>query len=202
MFCDRPTAPSGTIIIDNISCKYYYFGNYCLQQIICYAGGRALKNMKIKREFITPYITFLFLVLGLSGILMFLHVFDDYTQIVHESIGLAFVIFSILHIIINWTSLKIHFKKRVFITSAIVVLLLSVGLVIYGKIHVNEERIIKEKLFKAPISIVFSILDIEYDKAEIILKNQNIIIAGSNNLEEVCRKNKKSPDEILELIIQ
>jgi hypothetical protein len=158
--------------------------------------------MKIKREFITPYITFLFLVIGLSGILRFLHVFDDYTQIVHEVLGLAFVIFSILHIIINWKSLKIHFKKRVFITSAIVVLLLSVGLVIIGKIHVNEERIIKEKLFKAPISIVFSILDIEYDKAEIILKNQNIIIAGSNNLEEVCRKNKKSPNEILELIIQ
>ena len=133
---------------------------------------------------------------------MFLHILDDYTQIVHEAFGLSFVIFSILHIILNWKSLKIHFKKRVFVTSAIVVLLLSVGLVIIGKIHVNEERIITEKLFKAPISIVFRILDIEYDKAEVILKNQNIIIAGSNNLEDVCRNNNISPNEILESIIQ
>ena len=95
-----------------------------------YARGRALKNMKIKREFITPYITFLFLVIGLSGIFRFIHVFDDYTEIVHEFLGLAFVIFSALHIIINWKSLKIHFKKKMFVTSAIVVLLLSVGLII------------------------------------------------------------------------
>ena len=58
-------------------------------------------------------------------------------------------------------------------------MLFSVGLVILGKLHVNEERIIMEKLFKAPIADVFSVLDIEYNKAEIILKNHNIIIAGS-----------------------
>ena len=116
--------------------------------------------MKIKREFVTPYITFLFLVIGLSGIFRFIHVLDDYTQIVHEALGLAFVIFSVLHIIINWRSLKIHFKKRMFVTSAIVVLLFSVGLVIFGKLHVNEERIIMEKLFKAPIANVFSVLDL------------------------------------------
>jgi hypothetical protein len=163
---------------------------------------RVLKNMKIKREFVTPYITFLFLVIGLSGIFRFIHVLDDYTQIVHEALGLAFVIFSVLHIIINWRSLKIHFKKRMFVTSAIVVLLFSVGLVILGKLHVNEERIIMEKLFKAPIANVFSVLDIEYNKAEIILKNHNIIIAGSNTIEDVSRKNQKSPKDILEIIIQ
>lgn len=158
--------------------------------------------MKIKREFVTPYITFLFLVIGLSGIFMFIDVFDDYTQIVHEFLGLAFVIFSVFHIIINWKSLKIHFKKKMFVTSAIVVLLLSVGLIIVGKLHVNEERVIMEKLSKAPISNVFSVLDIEYNEAEIILKNHNIIIAGANTIEEVSRKNQKSPNDILELIIQ
>ena len=158
--------------------------------------------MKMKREFITPYITFLFLVIGLSGIFMFLHVFDDYTQIVHEFFGLAFVIFTVLHIIINWKSLKIYFKKKMFVTSAIVVLLLSVGLIILGKLHVDEERVIMEKLSNAPISNVFSVLDIEYNEAEKKLKNHNIIIAGSNTIEEVSRKNQKSPNDILELIIQ
>ena len=107
----------------------------CIQSLLLFAIERVLKNMKIKREFVTPYITFLFLVIGLSGIFRFIHVLDDYTQIVHEALGLAFVIFSVLHIIINWRSLKIHFKKRMFVTSAIVVLLFSVGLVIFGKLH-------------------------------------------------------------------
>ena len=159
--------------------------------------------MKIKRDVVTPYITFLFLVIGLSGIFMFIDVFDDYTEIVHEFLGLAFVIFSALHIIINWKSLKIHFKKRMFVTSAIVVLLLSVGLIILGKLLVvDEERVIMEKLSKAPMSNVFSVLGIEYDEAKIVLKNHNIIIAGSNSIEEVSRKNQKSPNDILELIIQ
>jgi len=157
--------------------------------------------MKIKRDFVTPYITFLFLVIGLSGIFMFIHVFDDYTEIVHEFFGLAFVIFSVLHIIINWKSLKIHFKKKMFVTSAIVVLLLSVGLIILGKLQVDEERVIMEKLSKAPMSNVFSVLGIEYDEAKIALKKHNIIIAGSNTIEEVSRKNQKSPNDILELII-
>ncbi len=159
--------------------------------------------MKIKRDFVTPYITFLFLVIGLSGIFMFIHVFDDYTEIVHEFSGLAFVIFSALHIIINWKSLKIHFKKKMFVTSAIVVLLLSVGLIILGKLQVvDEERVIMEKLSKAPMSNVFSVLGIEYDEAKIVLENHNIIIAGSNTIEEVSRKNQKSTNDILELIIQ
>ena len=159
--------------------------------------------MKIKRDFVTPYITFLFLVVGLSGIFMFIHVLDDYTQIVHEFLGLTFVIFSALHIIINWKSLKIHFKKKMFVTSAIVILLLSVSLIILGKLLVvDEERVIMEKLSKAPIANVFSVLDIEYNKAEIILKNHNIIIAGSNTIEDVSRKNQKSPKDVLEIIIQ
>ena len=90
-----------------------------------------------------------------------------------------------------------------FVTSAIVVLLLSVGLIILGKLLVvDEERVIMEKLSKAPIANVFSVLDIEYNKAEIILKNHNIIIAGSNTIEDVSRKNQKSPEDILEIIIQ
>jgi hypothetical protein len=59
-----------------------------------------------------------------------------------------------------------------------------------------------EKLSKAPMSNVFSVLGIEYDEAKIVLKNHNIIIAGSNSIEEVSRKNQKSPNDILELIIQ
>lgn len=158
--------------------------------------------MKINRNFVTPYITFLFLVVGLSGIFMFVHVFDDYMRTVHELLGLMFVLFSVLHIIINWKSLKSHLKRKVFITSAIVVLLLSIGFIIVEKLHGNPERVIMDKLFKAPVSNVFSVLDVEYNEVEIILKNHNITIGSSKTIEEVGRKNQKSPKEILELIIQ
>lgn len=158
--------------------------------------------MKIKRNFITPYIVFLFLVIGLSGILMFFHLFDDYTRVLHELLGLAFVLFSILHMIINWTSLKGHFKKKMFHISGLVVLLISVGFIIIGKANVNHEQVIIDKILKAPISSSFNVLNVDYNDAEITLKENNITIGDSKTIEEICIRNQKSPNEIIELIVE
>ena len=49
--------------------------------------------MKIKREIVTPYLALVFFVVALSGILMFFHLFDGYTNVVHELLGLTFVLF-------------------------------------------------------------------------------------------------------------
>jgi len=158
--------------------------------------------MKIKRNFVTPYIVFIFLVIGLSGILMFFHVYDDYTSVLHELLGLTFVLFSILHIIINWTSLKSHFKKKMFFISGLVVLLISIGLIIIGKVNGNHERVIIDKIVKAPILSSFTVLNVDYSEAEIILKNNNITIGDSKTIEEICIRNQKSPNEIIELIVK
>ncbi len=158
--------------------------------------------MKIKRSFVTPYIVFLFLVIGLSGILMFFHLFDDYTRVLHELLGLTFVLFSILHIIINWTSLKGHFKKKIFYVSGLVVLLISIGLIIIGKVNGNHEQVIIDKILKAPISSSFIVLNVDYNDAEIILKKNNIKIGDSKTIEEICIRNQKSPNEIIELIVK
>ena len=96
--------------------------------------------MKIKRNIVTPYLAFLFLAVGVSGIFMFFHVFDGYTKVVHEILGLAFVVFSVLHLIINWKSMKSHFKKRVFIFSGIIVLIFSIAFIMMGKMHKNHAQ--------------------------------------------------------------
>ena len=158
--------------------------------------------MKIKRNFVTPYIVFIFLVIGLSGILMFFHVYDDYTKVLHELLGLTFVFFSILHLIINWTSLKGHFKKKMFFISGTVVLIISIGFIIIGKANGNEERVIIDRIVKAPISSSFNLLNVDYNEAEIILKNNSITIGDSKTIEEISIRNQKSPYKIIELIVK
>ena len=158
--------------------------------------------MKIKRNFVTPYITWTFAVLALSGILMLFHVFDGYTEVVHELSGLLFVIFSIFHIIINWAGLKTHFKKRIFITSFIVIMLLSVFIVFAGKGKGEHNRIIIEKLSKAEISDSFEILDIDYYEVEELLRKNNITVGNSKTIEEIGLKNQISPKEIFEMIVK
>ena len=141
--------------------------------------------MKIKRNIVTPYLAFLFIVVGVSGILMFFHVFDDYTAVVHELLGLAFVVFSVLHLIINWKSMKSHFKKRVFIASGVIVLIFSVVFISMGKMHGNFEHDIMDKLIKSPISCSFNILSADYQQAEIILEKNNITVGVSKTIEEI-----------------
>ena len=132
---------------------------------------------------------------------MFFHILDDYTNTVHEFLGLVFILFSILHIIINWTSLKSHFKKKSFILSGIIVLMISITLIIIGIVHDSTEKIILNRLLNSPISHSFSVLSGDYNKAETILRKNNIIIGDSKTIEEISQMNQKSPIEIIQLII-
>lgn len=158
--------------------------------------------MKLKRNIITPYLTFLFLIVGLSGILMFFHILDDYTKVVHELLGTVFVLFSIFHVIINWKALKSHFKNRVFIISGIVVLISSIWFVVLAKLEIDHEGIMIEKLVDAPIAESFSILDLDYNVVEKKLNKYNIIIGESKTIKEIGINNRKSSKDIIELIIE
>jgi len=158
--------------------------------------------MKLKRNVITPYLTFLFLVVGISGIMMLFHILDDYTKEVHELLGAAFVVFSILHVILNWKSLKSHFKKSVFIISGIVVLIFSTLFVVVGTMNPDHEGIIIERIVEAPISESFSVLNLDYNRVENIFKKNNIIMGESKSIKEIGVNNNKTPKEIIELILE
>ncbi|MCG8583052.1 MAG: DUF4405 domain-containing protein [Bacteroidales bacterium] len=157
--------------------------------------------MKIKRSFVTPYITFSFLVIAITGILMLFHVFDGFTEVLHEITGLMFVIFSILHIVVNWKSLKSHFKKRAFHVSFVLTVFISTGIVMAGKGHGEYKRFIIQKLSEANIVNTCEVLQINYHEAEKILRNNDLVIDNAITIEEIGRKNHLSPDDILEIII-
>ena len=132
---------------------------------------------------------------------MLFHIFDGYTEVVHEVLGLIFVVFTILHVILNWKSLSKHFKKRMFLISFVVTMLLSTLFIYIGMGHDYEDRIIIEKLTKAPISQTFDILDIDYNEAKLLLKKNKITVGNSKTIEEISLKNQKSQKDILELIL-
>lgn len=68
--------------------------------------------MKLNRNYITPFIAQIFLVVGLTGIFMYFHMFDGFTEVVHEYFGLLFVGCAIFHVMLNWKALKSHFGKK------------------------------------------------------------------------------------------
>lgn len=158
--------------------------------------------MKLNRNYITPSISLVFLVVGLSGLLMFFHLFDGYTEVVHEYLGVFFVICAIFHIILNWKALKIHFKRGVFIPALLGVLVISVTLIVGESIYPPADTIIINKIVKAPINDAFKALEVDYSEAYKRLETNGISIEGAITIESIWIKNNTDPEKVIDLIMK
>jgi hypothetical protein len=158
--------------------------------------------MKLSRNFITPLITIIFLVVALSGLLMLFHIFDGYTEVVHEILGLFFVVFSVLHVILNWKALKIHFKKRVFVLATIVVAVISTLLVIQQQNNPKFDTILIERITNAPIEDVLKVLQVDSVEAVKNLEANGIFYKEGATMKEIWINNKVQPQKLFDLVME
>lgn len=158
--------------------------------------------MKLNRNYITPFISLVFLVVGLSGLLMFFHLFDGYTEVVHEYLGVFFVVCAVFHIILNWKALKIHFKRGVFIPALLGVLAISVTLIVGESIYPPVDTIIINKIVKAPINDAFKALEVDYSEAYKRLETNGISIEGATTIEAIWINNNADPEKVIDLIME
>ena len=158
--------------------------------------------MKVNRNYITPFISLVFLVVGISGMLMFFHLFDGYTEVVHEILGVFFIICAIFHIILNWKPLKIHFKRAVFMPALLGVLTISIILIISERMYPPVDIIIVNKIIKAPINDAFKALEVDYLEASERLQKSGITIDGATTIESIWINNKADPEEVIDLIME
>jgi len=153
-----------------------------------------------KKDMATSFTFFLFIVLGVSGILMFFHVFDDYLETVHEILGLAFVLASSFHILYNWKQMKRYFSKTIFLISGILIFFISLMLGFLGEDQ-DPRDVIIESLLNTPISISFVVLSNNYEKTKTKLEEMGIVINGSTTIEEISKNNGISQRQIVEAIM-
>ena len=158
--------------------------------------------MKFNRNYITPFVALIFLVIAISGLLMYLHLFDGYTEVVHENLAVAFVIFAILHIVVNWAGLRTHFKKTVFVPAAITIFLISAGFIYLQMKDPKLDTILLERIVKAPIPDALRSLNVKYEKAFKNFRKKGINLKNSNTIEDIWLKNDISPVEVVDLIVE
>lgn len=158
--------------------------------------------MKLNRNYITPFISLVFLVVGMSGIFMFFHLFDGYTEVVHELLGVFFIICAIFHIVLNWRALRIHFKKGVFIPTLLGVLTISIVLIFSERIYPPVDLMIFNKTVKAPINVAFKTLGVNYERVAEKLKNNGISIQEAVTIEDIWINNHTSPEKVIDLIME
>lgn len=145
-----------------------------------------------KRDIATSLTTFVFLVVGITGILMYLHLFDKYTKDLHEILGLAFVAVVIFHIIFNFKSMKQYFSKKIFFLSALIVLAISSVFIINSASskEINPKRVAIETLLNGNLEQVLVLFN----------KDTDLLKIEGNSLKELSKNNQTSPFEIIEIL--
>ena len=67
---------------------------------------------------------------------------------------------------------------------------------------VNPKKMMMDSLIKADLKESLKILNIDYTTAITTLKKENINIESANSLAELSKSNKKSPYEIVRIILK
>lgn len=158
--------------------------------------------MKSNRNYITPFISIVFLIVGISGLLMFFHLLDGYTEVVHEILGVFFVICAIFHIILNWKALKIHFKKKVFLPALLAALTLSAVLVILEIMFPPIDLQIMDRIVKAPVKDAFTALNVDYHQAKIRLQEIGISLEEAIYFEDLWQNTDANAEKVIDLILE
>lgn len=148
----------------------------------------------------TSLTTFTFLVISITGVLMFFHIFDKYTKQLHEILGLVFVLVALFHVLFNWKSMKNYFNKKSFILSFFLVSIVSLAFIFSAsKEGENPKRVVFNKIFTSSLHKSLVLFD-DYDKAIKKLENSGLKVQGAKSIIELSKINNTSPFRIISII--
>lgn len=155
-----------------------------------------------KRDIATSFTALIFIVIAITGILMFFHLLDAYTKQLHEIIGLGFVVAVLLHLAFNWKQMKMYFSKKIFLSTAILVSIFSLVFILNSSNRgINPKKVIINKMLSSPIELSLSILGSDIAQANEKLKKVGMEIKEAKSIDELSKQNKKSSFEIISIIL-
>ncbi|MDE4173298.1 DUF4405 domain-containing protein [Phaeobacter sp. PT47_59] len=72
--------------------------------------------MRMLRTWATPLTIGSFLLMGVTGLLMFFHLDSGLNKVVHEWVGWVMVAGVLAHVLLNWRAFSVYFKRPVAVT--------------------------------------------------------------------------------------
>ncbi|MDD3591746.1 MAG: DUF4405 domain-containing protein [Sulfurovum sp.] len=154
-----------------------------------------------KRELATSFTATLFLIMGITGVMMYFHILDAFTKNMHEILGLAFVAVVVFHVFYNGNSMKHYFSKKVFVSAVMITLVTAMGFIATASSQgENPKKIIIEAVLASPIEDAVGILGSDMETVERKLKQSNLSFGHETSLMQLAKKNGVSPFKIVSII--
>lgn len=151
-----------------------------------------------QKRFISIILTGVFLVVSITGVLMFFMVESFSMNAVHAWVGMGFVLVGVYHLIKNFSPFKSYMKHT---SSTIILLLIIVGSIWYIKPIddglVSPKKSMMKAIFTQPLSTVCIFFNKDVDKAMINMSSKGVIIKDSNQtLKQIAKQNNKDMKKI------
>lgn len=161
-------------------------------------------NKRQFREWATSLTTVGFFVMGLTGIMLYFHIFNNHVKLLHELLGLAFVIIVLGHVLVNWNAMKSYFSKRIFYTSVALMFFVTSAFIVQSLNQPPSGKgIILTSIMKAPVKDVFKVLNINENEAKKVLETKGIVVqSNQQSLEELAHQNNTSEFKIISVLKQ
>lgn len=157
-------------------------------------------SKQLQKNIATSLTALTFLVIGVSGILMFFHILDDYTKELHEIIGLFFVGVVLLHVFYNLKSMTAHLKTKAFHIGALLLTIVSLGFILNAEEGGNPKKDIIMSVLNTPLENSVKLFNKDMLSVESKLKEQGIVIEKNDSIESISKRHNKSPFDIIALI--
>lgn len=150
----------------------------------------------------TPLTSLIFLVISISGVMMYFHLLDKYTKEIHEIFGLVFVLVSILHIFFNWKSMKNYFYKITFKVLFVVIFIIVSGFIYSSTLIKGDDpkEVIVNSVLNLKIEEVSKLLNKDIEAVKNTFGKENIKYIDEKTIIELSDINNISPFAIIYFI--
>lgn len=154
------------------------------------------------RDMATSLTSILFLVIAITGIMMFFHILDTYTKKMHEILGLCFVLASLVHLFANWNAMKKYFRKLVFVSSIFIVSIVSFGFIVTSSSETSSPKgALLQSMLTSPLELSAPILDFNAELLLLKLKDDGIFGEQTQSIATIAKNNGISSMKLTALIL-
>jgi len=148
----------------------------------------------------TSLTTAIFLVVSITGVLMFFHLFGAYTEELHEILGLAFVGIALLHVFYNWKGMKRYFTKPLFKASFGIIGVISLVFILSAEEGPNPKKQLIHAVIKAPLATSAPLFNQSETEVLKRLKDAGLDLKITTSIGAIAKHNERSPFEVIDLL--
>ncbi|QSX33061.1 DUF4405 domain-containing protein [Shewanella avicenniae] len=156
------------------------------------------------RHWSTPLVIGTSVVVGVSGVMLFFHLSEGLVKLMHEWLGMAFVVATLFHILNHWGPFKRYFSEKIAAALMIVVLLVA-GAFIYNAANNDNKghpvKLMMDLVMNSPLTAVAQLQQQPVTKLISDLEAKGIHVDNpAQTIAQLAKANKQHPFALLGVV--